>query len=240
MYRKHQNIISFICLFLFSSLLAGGIGCDSILPDEFKEKDYSSPTIDVTASNILARDTTGYSTNPNNFYIVNARTMLSMVDNITQVKLTQDSITENQVILSKFDALADSLNATPLIRDTEMFIQIDNSSSTAYSVLNISAGQSKDIYLYTSLIYTSTNINEYLSVQLIKRDTSLLSYSNDMLMETVSSGTTSIVDAGQSRLVPIIKGRYRIHVEEGVYLVRFIKSSILGFGGLAKILILSI
>ena len=239
MYRKYQNIISFLSLFLFSTLLLGGFGCDALLPDKFEEEKYNSPAIDAQASSILSQDTTGN--------IISARRMLDIVDSITRERLLADSITEDQVIIAQYDALIDSLNNVPLIRDSLQFVQFlnrdltqDTIGSVAYALLNVSAGQSKDFYLYTSLIYTQSNINEYISVRLIKRDASAVTFSEDMIMETISSSSQLVPVAGGTLLVPTIKARYRIHADEGVYLVRFTKSNVLAFGRFAKILILSI
>ena len=60
-----------------------------------------------------------------------------------------------------------------------------------------------------------------------------------MPMETVSSGTTSVDVPGGVRLVPTIKGRFSLHADEGVYLVRFTKSNTLTIGQTFKIVILS-
>jgi len=243
MHHNLKNILLKLSLTIF--LLVVFIGCDSFLPDEFDgDKKFNSPDIDTRASNILVQDTS--------IHIINSRPLINIVDSLTVVKLEQDSITEDQVILSQFNALVDSLQNTNLLRDSLMFVRFINigangtfsvdttASSIAYAVLDVTPGQPKDFYLYTSLVYTGTNINEYIGVQLIKADGSAVSSSNDMVMETVTSGTQSIPIAGGTQLVPTIKARYHIQVDEGTYLVRFTKSNVSGFGQFFKILILSI
>jgi|GEM_PF-6815776 len=236
-----NHLYIFLKLSLTLILLIAFVGCNSLLPDEFDgDKKYSSPDIDQKASNIIARDSAGF--------VINAKGLISLVDDLTAAKLSHDSISEDEVIASGFDALVDSLQSTSLIRDSLLFIEvidrgasIDTTTSIAYAVLNVSTGQSTDFYLYTSLIYTEANINEYINIQLLKTDASAVSSSNDMVPETITSGTKSIVSSGgDTHLVPIIKARYRVHAEPGVYLVRFIKSDASTLGQYFKLLILSI
>lgn len=223
------------------------IGCDSLLPDDFdSDKTFNPASVDSKAGNILSRDTTGFSANPGNFLVIGARPLTDIVDSLTALRLEEDSVTEDEVIRLQFNTLADSLQNLSLLRDSLMFIQFENTlgidtvSGSAYALLNITASQPKDFYLYTSLIYTEDNINEHIAVQLIKPDGSFLTYNNDMTMETVTCNTQTIQVAGGTRLVPTIKARYRIHADEGTYIVRFTKSTLVDFGHLFKILILSI
>ncbi|HVO73670.1 MAG TPA: hypothetical protein VMT35_06580 [Ignavibacteriaceae bacterium] len=246
MFKKYKNKF-LILVFISIGILFVQTGCDSVLPDDFTEKNFESSNIDIKASNILSKDTTGYyrdtvsfHNNFGNYYLIKARTMLSMVDSDTRELLLQDSITESEVTIRDYGKLIDSLENVKLIRDSLMIISTDTTSNIVYGAFTVSQGQSKDFYLYTSLIFTSANLNEYASVRLIKSDGSNVSFSEDMPMEVVSSGSQEIPVAGGTRLVPTIKARYQIHADEGTYIVRFTKSNTSGFGRFIKILILSI
>lgn len=236
MYYKCQSTSALLKLFLISTLLVGAVGCDSLLPSEFKEKQYTAPDIDTRACNRLSRnliDSTGQVIDPAACYLVNSRALASLVDSTTRA-----TSTDNQIILSKFSALVDSLKP-PLVRDTLTLIQYPADQRVTYAVLNVSSGESKDVYIYTSLHYNQNNIGENVAVQLVRSDTAVVSYSDDMRAEIVSGCTQLVSVAGTARIVPTIRARYRIHLEEGVYLVRFIISRPEVVGSF-KIMILSI
>jgi len=234
--RKYHIIYFFFSIFLFIALLFS-TGCDSILPDEFQEQQYSSSAIDAKAGSLLERDTTGLSIDSSSFYVVNSRTLEGVLDSSTLVNVHNGSITENEAVISNFDAVIDSLNETPLLRDSLNLIQIDTVGNIAYAAFSVKAGEPKAIYIYTSLIYTQSNFNEHVTVELLKKDGSAVSYSEDMPMEVVSASTQAV--PGGTNLIPTIKARYHLNVEEGNYLVRFNKSAE-NMGHYIKIVILSL
>ncbi|MGD0339158.1 MAG: hypothetical protein ABSB78_10240 [Bacteroidota bacterium] len=229
MYRQCQKkYASFLKLFLVGIVVMIGIGCDSILPEKFKNKEYTIADIDSRACIILS-DTTGKS--------IQTMTLQGFVDTATWRRFTQDSLTENQVLYPKFSVLVDSL--PQLVRDSLMVVGYPKGENTTYSVLRVLPGESKDIYIYTSLFYNADNVNEYISIRLMKSDTIDVNYSNDMVGETISGSTQTILVQSEERIVPTIRSRNKIHVEEGVYLVRFGMSNPVTINKF-KILILSL
>jgi hypothetical protein len=154
-------------------------------------------------------------------YEVNALTLQSLVDT------NWIDSSDNQIILSKFDELSDTLSS--LVSDTLMFIRYPEGENISYAVLKVSPA--KNIALYTSLKYyyddssRTTNINEYVTIELIKRDTTTANSSVDMLPESLTGCTDEVIIAQNERIVPTIRARYIFHLEEGVYLVRFVLSN---------------
>jgi hypothetical protein len=223
MYQKYQRKIPSVmkaCLAVVVMLAMSG--CDKMLPTEFKSKEYATPDIDKKAATILS-DTTGH--------IVNSLNLMSLVDSATYA-----GNTENKIIQSNYNTLAGRL--PELIRDSLMVVEYPAGMKTNYAVLKVTAGQSKDIYLYTSLFYTEPNLNQYVTVQIVKSDTSLVTSSEAMTGEVASGNTQTITVASESRLVPTIRARYTVHVDEGVYIVRLIASDA-ALVGPYKMLILS-
>jgi hypothetical protein len=240
-YQNNSKVI-LLKLFLVSLLVLGFFGCDNVLSEKFKDKEYTIAAIDNVAANWLAKDTLNDSDGITIRYksrcgdSLKVRTLKSLVDTTTWGNYDRGSLTENQVYYQKFNEIADSLQPQTLIRDTLIIINPDDQKVT-YARLDISGGQGKDIYLYTSLRYNSSNVSEYVSIELIKNDTASVSYSTVMSGETVS-GSTQIISISQSkRIVPIIGARYQYHLEDGIYLVRFTTSN--PTVGLFKITILS-
>jgi hypothetical protein len=242
MYYKFQKVYApLLKLFLVGTLLVVSVGCDSILSDEFEAKEFrDTPAIDARAcQNLLIEDTllvadslthrAAYVT-PARFNIVNSRNLSSLVDSITGARLDSETISEKQVIYSNFTALTDSLN--PVLRDSLMLVTYPDGRYTTYAVLKVLPGQSKDYYIYTSLNYYdegasgSNNIHEYVDVRLIRSDTTIVDYTEDMTLETATASVQTIEIPGGTKLVPTITGRRKVHVEEGVtYFVRFIISN---------------
>jgi hypothetical protein len=232
MYHKNQYInVSFIKILLVcTSLLWLGIGCDDLLPPEFKAKDFNPSNLDIEASNLFTRDTindsqgvtTGYR-RASTRYIVNSQALagLNFVDSTTRA----DS-TDNQIILSKFNILADSLD--PVVIDSLLYVTYPANLMTypinqraTYAVLKILPGQSKDIYIYTSLYYYSGNSNDYVNIELVKRDTSLVSSSSRTKFANTYFSTITVLVNQTEKVLPTIRERFKLHLEEGVYLVRF-------------------
>lgn len=227
----YQNKNTFWVMFLSAALLFASISCDSILPDEFDEdKSYSLPEIDGRACNILSKeitDSTGAFI-PFSAQLINTKTIASLVDSATSADLT-----ENQIIVSRFNELAGNLES--LIRDSLLAISYPVNQTTSYVILTVSPGEAKDIYLYTSFVFTQSNINESVDIQFIKNDSSLVSFNDDMPTEVVSECSQVV----STKTVPTIKTRKKIHLEEGIYFVRFNVSSpaLVGF---LKLVIFSI
>jgi hypothetical protein len=222
-------------MLLVSMLLVATNGCDSILPEDFKNKEYTIAEIDQRACNLLSADTVnnaqgvtiGYKSSSG--HPVQSRLLASLVDSATRANNR-----DNQIIFSSFNLLADSLAL--LVSDSLMLITHPSASQkdTTYAVMKILPGQSQNIYLYTSLRYYdtvdnvgnhSTNINDYVSVELVRVDTTTVNYSEDMHGETISGGTQIILMSQQKHVVPIIRARYKIQLDQSIYIVRLIISS---------------
>ena len=219
--KKHTSFLQYLLIVV---VVVIGAGCDSILPEDFKEKDYGIAEIDGRACTSFS-DTIG-----TGIVSRSLASFKSMVDSATLANST-----ENQIILAKFSELADSL--PPLVRDALMIVEPTNQKNS-YAVLRVLPGESKDLYIYTSLFFTADNINEYVTIRLLKSDTTEVGFSNDMAGEVVSGGTQTVVVQSEERIVPTIRSRDKVHVEEGVYLVRLSLSTPATIGKY-KIIILS-
>jgi hypothetical protein len=244
MYYKSRcdNKVILLKLSLIGILVTGIFGCENILSDKFKDKEFTIAAIDQTAGNWLAKDTLNDSRGITIGYkggrgdSIKTRTLQSLVDTTIWGNYSRGSLTENQVYYQKFNDIADSLQSLVLLRDTLMIIN-PVAQKVTYARLNVTGGNGKNIYLYTSLRYTATNVNEYVSVDLIRSDTTSVSYSTEMPAEAVS-GCTQIISVSQSnKVIPIIRARYEYHLEDGVYLVRLTASD--PTAGIYKITILS-
>ena len=188
-------------------------GCDSILPDKFNEQEYTAEAIDQRACFWFAdtlRDT------------IQTRILNTLGDTDT----SWAHLSDNQIIFENFDRLIDSLQQQNLVQDTLLMIEYPANQKISYAVLSIEAGEtSKDMYVYTSLEYVEENINEYVTVQLVKSDTNLVPASTNMGFESVSCCSDTLLIADQPEIVPIIRSRFLFHLDESsVYLVRFIVS----------------
>jgi hypothetical protein len=203
-------------------------GCDSLTPEDFKAKNYTPPSIDVRASDILSRtviDSLGRTIGAA-CYVVTTRAMWirsqprkSLVDSTTRANNT-----DNQIILSKYDALIDSLSPTPVLRDTITGVQIDTTNNTAYARFNVVAGEPNNIYIYTSFRFNEANVDHYVTVQLVRSDTSLVSYDDIMTQEASYARTVAVTTAGGDKVVSTIRSRSKFLVDTGNYLVRFTMS----------------
>jgi hypothetical protein len=204
--QRRKNYASFLEFLLIVIIVMIGIGCDSILPEDFQKKDFTIAEIDGRACTILS-DTVGTAIAP--------KALESFVDSATLANST-----ENQVILSNFPVI--TAGVPQLVQESLMIVD-PAGMKTTYAVLTVT--QAKDLYIYTSLFYTAENVNEYVTIQLLKSDTSAVAVSNDMTGETVSGGTQTIIVQSQERIVPIIRSRDMVHVEAGTYLVRLAMSN---------------
>lgn len=234
---NYQNMLTtFLRLLLVSVMLFAGIGCDSLLPDEFKAKNFNAADIDIKAGALLTRDTINNSqgnTVSYQYYPITAASYRildttwafinskAFVDFSFVDSTTRANNTDNQIILLKGSTLIDSLQE--LISDTLLLVRYPANQKTTYAILK--SNSSKDIYIYTSLQYYSDNINEYVSIDLIKEDTSLASTSSEVSPETAYHSFERILVGGISTIVPVISARYTAHLNQGVYFIRFTLSN---------------
>jgi hypothetical protein len=244
MYPTNKNAyVFFLGIILLGTVLFACMGCDSILPTDFKSQTYAAADIDIKAGTLLLRDTVNdlqgftysyqygsldssglpsatipvtYRVLPVSWGYLNSRTLASL--GLGAVTDTTDS----QIILSKFDAIADSLS--PLTKDGLILVKYPTGSTVSYAVLK--STQAQDVYIYTGLQYYSGNINEYVTVDLIKRDNSVLGSSTQLAPESVYSSVEKIQIQSSTRILPAINARYAVHLDQGgVYLVRFTLSN---------------
>jgi hypothetical protein len=249
MYPHYQNsYIHYIFLFLVSALFFACLGCDSLLPTDFKAKNFTASAIDSKAGNLLTsdtlNDTQGFTVSyqyvpldgsgqpinlanstpptavtfrylPVTWSIVQSQTLRSFA--------TSTDTTDNRIIRSQFNSLTSIL---PELHQDSLIV-INYSDKVSYAVLK--SAQAKDVYLYTSLLYYynaangTTNINDYVTVDLVKSDTSVVSPSSMISTESAYNSSERILSANNKIIiVPVISAGYTIHLDQGsVYLVRF-------------------
>jgi uncharacterized protein YcfL len=249
MHRTYHNFCSSaVKLFLVSISLCAVIGCDSVLPEKFKEKNINPQDIDLRAGRLLASDTVNtaqgitvgyqygsvldsagvpkqdssgnpiYRVLPVTWSVVSSRTLGSFT--------TLPSGTDNQFINSNFGLLTDSLPS--LNSDSLISISYSETQTTSYAVLK--ASQAENIYIYTGLYYylgaSTSNTNDYVSVDLVNKDTSVVGTSSSIPQESSYGSTETILNAQNTTVVSVIRARYTFHVDQGgVYLVRFTLSN---------------
>jgi hypothetical protein len=245
MYPHYQNsYVHSIFLFLVSALFFACLGCDSLLPTDFKAKNFTPSDIDVKAGNLLTSDTLndvqGFTVSYQYVPLDGSGQPISLSNSTQPATVAYRSLpitwsivhsqslggtTDNQIILSGFDSLTAVL--PELHQDSLIVINYSDSSKVSYVVLK--SAQAKDVYLYTSLLYyykalnATSNINDYVSIDLVKRDTSIVSPSSMTSTESAYGSSEKILSANNViTIVPVIRARYTIHLDQGsVYLVRF-------------------
>ncbi len=250
MHNTYQNMYSSALRFILAGILCcAAIGCDSVLPAKFKAKDINAQDIDLRAGKLLASDTVNdahgitvayqygpvldsagiqkldsagnplYRSVPVTWSVLSSRPLESFSGDTGG--------TVNQIIHTNFQSLADSLPS--LHSDSLLSISYDVAYKVSYAVLRVS--QAEDIYIYTSLYYylvgnNISNAGDYVSVDLVSKDTLALSSSLLMPQESVYGSTETIADAQATSIVSLIGARYTFHVDKaGVYLVRFTLSN---------------
>jgi hypothetical protein len=246
---QYQNsYIHYIFLLLVSALFFTCLGCDSLLPTDFKAKNFNASDIDSKAGNLLTRDTlndaqgftvsyqyvpldgSGQPINlasstppaavtfrylPVTWSIIRSQTLTSFA--------TSTDTTDNRIIRSQFNILTSIL---PELHQDSLIV-INYSDKVSYAVLK--SAQTKDVYLYTSLLYYyngangTSNINDYVTVDLVKSDTSVVSPSSMISAESAYNSSERILSVNNIiKIVPVISACYPIHLDQGsVYLVRF-------------------
>jgi hypothetical protein len=182
-------------------------GCDSILPEKFKDKEYKSSGMDKNACYWLSL--------PDSLY-----------DSLAGADTIWNDSTDNKIINAAFDRITDSLKT--LTGESLLLVYYPAGEDTVYAVLDVSAAQAGSVNIYESLEYYSddetntTNINEYVSMELLTQDTSRVSSSSDLPWEALSDCSQEVVVAQHERVIPVIRACYHVQVASGVYLVRFI------------------
>jgi hypothetical protein len=233
-YNKN-TFASFLRLFLASVMLFAGIGCDSLLPDEYKAKNFNAASVDTLAGYLLTRDTLNdaqgntisyqyYPITTTRFRILPVTWTYANLNTLASFATPSDTA-DNQIIHSRFDTLVNVL--MPLPSDSLILVKYPANKSISYAVLQ--ASSSKDIHIYTSLQYywtsTANNINDCVTVDLIKSDTTLVSASRVMPPEDANCSLENILVNGASTTLRVINARYTAHLDQGVYLIRFTLSN---------------
>ncbi len=244
MLHNHWSTPSYVAGLLLASVLSlAFLGCDKLVPAKFKAENYSAADIDLKAGSLMTKDTindaqgnTVYyqyipgppvvSPRPVGWCLIPARILKSFAD--------LNATTDNQIIHSKFNILTDSL--APLLADTLMLVRYpgdtarpaNDTVSVCYA--SFKCAQAEDIYLYTGLEYYSasgvSNAADYVSVDLLKEDTSLVSSSTAVPSgSTYASTETILVASSATQVVPVLASRYTFHLDAGTYIVRFTLSS---------------
>jgi hypothetical protein len=244
MYRHYKkSYVPYIFLFLVSALFFACIGCDSLLPTDFKAKNFTPSDIDARAGHLLTSDTLN---DPQGFTVsyqyvavdsfgaaIGLNTPKSTVGYRSlpvtwSIVLLDTNIINNTIIHSSFDSLT-TVYPT-LHEDSLIVVTYPKNMSVCYAVLK--SDQAKDMYLYTSLLYYyynrdgSSNFSDYVTVELVKRDTTVISPSPMISVESEYGMTEKIQTQTNIQAVPVINACYPIHLDQGsVYLVRFTLSN---------------
>ena len=208
--------ISLSCLFL-------NMGCESILPDEYKEKKFDSPAIDAYACSMLSKQVYDSSV-----VLITGRSLSRFSTFIPQQEL--DTLSANQVIKKYYSQLLDSLPA--LGTDSLIFLEYAKSPAKApqnvYAKIVATGGKQEYVFYISLQYYISSNgrnTHEYVLPDIIKSDTSLVPCDNSMSNESISSCTQFVSSAQGSEKVFTIKGRFKFNLSPGTYLVRFYLSN---------------
>jgi hypothetical protein len=209
-------------LVLASLFLLTVIGCDSLLPEKLQEKEYEAAELDQNACYWLSLSDTLYDSLA---YRVQARTLKSCLAGADTLWL--DS-TDNKIIYANFSRLTDSLKT--LTSNSLLLIGYPAGQDTVYTSLDVAAGQATSINLYLSLEYyfdtenetNTTNVNEYVTVELLKQDTTRVSSTIDLQGETLSDCSKVVIVAQDKRIIPVVRARYKFQLTEGVYIVRYV------------------
>jgi len=236
-HRDHSRYTLLLKLVLVGIVVCAGFGCEDLLPEKFKQKEFTPASVDNKAAAFLSRnvtDSTGKIISSAS-HIVVAKTLINTVGSPWRDSLIANAYTENRVIKAKYDDILDSLQGQRLIRDSLMTIDYPDSQKISYASLSVSAAESKDIYIYEGMQfnqdttaqhqYNQNNLNEYITIQLVRNDTSVVSSTEDMPSEAISGSAQLVPVPGYDLVVPCIRARYKLHLSEGTYLVRFIVSS---------------
>jgi hypothetical protein len=244
MFRNNRSVrLQILWLFLASAISIAYLGCDKLLPAKFKAQNYNPAVVDERAGALMTSDTindaqgnTSYyqyipgppvvTRHPANWIMVQARTLGSFAG--------PTDTTDNQIIMSKFNVLADSLPS--LLSDTLTLVRYPgDTASAANNTVNVcyallKAVQAEDIYIYLSLDYyydgTVSNLTDYISIDLLREDTSLVARSTALpSASTYASTLTILTTSGAPKVVPVLAARYAFHLEAGTYIVRFTLSN---------------
>jgi hypothetical protein len=232
MYPPNKNVyVFFLGILLLGAALVTCMGCDSLTPTDFKSQTYTASDIDLKAGNLLLRDTVNdfqgftYSYQYGS-YDSSGVPSLSVpvtyrVKPVTWSYLNSQ-IFDEQIIAAKFDSLTAKIPA--LSKDSLILVKYPAGTLVSYAVFKSS--QAQDVYLYTGLQYYSGNLNDYVTVELIKRDNSIVSSSTNLSPESVYGSMEKMQVASATKILPAINGRFSVHLDQGgVYLVRFTLSA---------------
>ena len=228
----YKKTFAFFSLFFAGVLMFIVIGCDSLTPDEFKAKNFNAPQVDVTAGSLMGQDTIndaqGNTISYQYYPITTTRFIVDTPVTWTYANsdtLTGSKTTDNQIIYSKFDSVANSLRSLP--SDSLILLRYPANKNISYAVLRSSS--SKDIHIYTGLQYywtnSASNINDYITIDIIKSDTTLVSTSTLIPPEVAYCSLENILVNGATTTIPLINARYTAHLDQGVYLIRFTLSN---------------
>ncbi len=257
MNHKLKESTRYGMLTVLAAFVCFAAGCSDLVPSKYKQQHYTAESTDSKAAELLSRnvvDSVGRII-PSASYLVNSRTLASVVDAVLQdsleaigLRIGDQVAAEDEIVPLVFNSVRDSLSNVSLIRDSLMTIRYPSGERVSYALLKVSPSDAKDIYVYESLqynqdttaqhVYNQNNLNEYVTIQLLKSDGSNVNSSQEMSGTAVTSSSELVPMPGVEFVMPTIRARYTLHLEEGTYLVRFVISSPATMN-LFKVLILS-
>lgn len=247
MYQNRKYISGVVIKLMLVSLLTFAVfGCDMLTPAKYKSQTYSAPAIDALAGQLMTKDTINdaqgytiayqynpiYDTTgagipdtvgkviPTTWSTVNSKVLQNIVGSVSE--------SDNQIISTHFNMLADSL--ANLNMDSLLLVKYADTAKATYAVLK--ATKAEDIYIYTCLDYyykasnNTSNLSDYVSVDLIKQDTSLVGSSSAVSPEGSYSSIEKILVSGTTKIVSVTGAKYTFHLDKsGTYIIRFTLSS---------------
>lgn len=222
-----NTIKGFLLLILsVGFVLLVGIGCDTILPEEFKEKVYETPEEDQYVCSLLSKPITT-TANPRQVsdttvVLLTGRTLASFAS-IPRKEF--DTLTENQILKKYYAQIVDSLPTLP--QNALIFFEYAKKASeapkTIYAKIDVPAQATYTIYVSLEYYFTSStsNLGENVIPEFLRSDTSLVKVNDAIPSERLSACAQVISGAGTSARVLTIKGRYEVPLNQGTTVVRF-------------------
>ena len=209
--RKTITAILSVCFIILISL----VHCKKIIPEEFDEKTYSpSATVD-RACRFLSQDsavTGGISME------VEAKAMADLVDSTTIANYSAI-----QIIQNNFDNLI--LNLDSFIAESLLVVKFPLTGYTTYLVYQQGMAQKLSFFISWSP-FNPANNDAYVDLDLIKSDGTIVAKKSNILPETISACTDSVLTLNNRgilqgfEIAPLIRHQFDFNLDAGTYILR--------------------
>ncbi|MCX7984207.1 MAG: hypothetical protein N3A63_04830 [Bacteroidetes bacterium] len=222
-----KTMKSLMLLCLCVGIIVGiTIGCDMIIPEEFKEKIYSSPAEEQYICSLFMKPITTTASprqvSDSTVYLVSGRALSSFAF-IPQQEL--DTMTDNKLLKKYYTQIVDSLPNIP--KNSLVFFEYAkrpaDAPKTIYAKLVVPTQATYTIYVSLEFYFTSTtsNLGENVLPEVLRSDTSSIPLKDVITNEQLSACSQTVTGAGTTTRVLTIKGRYEATLDQGTYVVRF-------------------